>query len=83
MKHATNHIQKRWQQAKNNIMEEFITSFFQELIPSALAKLGGFFKWIFLRKKYTYKEILEQNWNKRIGLLAIIILFFLTINLGK
>jgi len=64
-------------------MEDFITQFFQELIPSALAKLGGFFRWLFLRKKYTYKEILKQNWNTRIGLLVIILFFVLIINLSK
>jgi len=64
-------------------MEEFIISFFQELIPTALAKLGGFVKWIFLRKKYTYQEILNQDWNARIGLLTIIIFFVLIINLNK
>ena len=50
-------------------MEDFITQFFQDLIPSVLQRLGALIRWIFLKNKYTYKEVLNQDWNGRIGVL--------------
>lgn len=47
--------------------------FFQDLILSILQKLGALIRWFFLKNKYTYKEVLNQNWNGRIGLLFITI----------
>ena len=73
---------KRWQQAERKIMEDIIATFFQELIPSALARIGAFFRWIFLRKKYNYKEVLKQKWNGRVGLLFITLLIVLLIYLN-
>lgn len=54
-------------------MGDLITQFFQDLIPSASKRLGTLIKWIFLKNRYTYNEILNQNWNGRIGVLFVTI----------
>lgn len=59
------------------IMGNFIAEFLGEFLLSLIPRLGAFFRWIFLRKKYSYKEILEQNWNGRIGLIFIILVIVL------
>lgn len=58
-------------------MEDFISQFIQDLIPSAIKRLGAFIRWVFFRNKYSYKEVLEQNWNGRIGVLFIILIVVL------
>ena len=55
-------------------MEDFASDFFRELIRGFIPKIGAFIRWIFLRKKYSYEQVLDQNWNNRIGFLAISII---------
>jgi len=56
---------------QQQMIEEFITTFFQEIIWNGIVKLGALLRWIFLKNQYSFKEILQQNWNGRIGLLFI------------
>lgn len=64
------------------IIGNFIAEFLREFLLSLIPRLGAFFRWIFLKKKYSYKEVLEQNWNGRIGLLFIVIVIILMVNLN-
>jgi hypothetical protein len=52
-------------------MDDFITTFFQEVTKGYIPKLGASIRWIFLRKRYSFEELLKQNWNNRIGILMI------------
>ncbi len=53
-------------------MGEFIGQLIFDSLLQSVKHIGASIKWIFLRKKFSYKEILKQNWNNRIGLLFII-----------
>ena len=55
-------------------METFIETFLQELLRGIVKPIGAGIRWIFLRKRFKYSEVLRQNWNNRIGFLAISIL---------
>lgn len=57
-------------------MEDIIATFFQDFFPSALARIGAFYRWIFLRKKYNYKEVLEQKWNDELDYYLLHYLLF-------
>ena len=65
------------------MIEEFLTTFFQEILWGGIIKLGAFVRWIFLKSKYSFKEILQQNWNGRIGLLLLTSVVVLIIWLNK
>lgn len=60
-------------------MSDIIATIIQDFIIFNLNYLGAAIKWLFLRKKYTYKELLKQDWNTRIGALTFIILISLVI----
>lgn len=60
-----------------NILEDFVVGFFQEIIVAGVKYIGAFFRWILLRKKYTYKQVYNQDWNTRVGLLAIALIVIL------
>ena len=53
------------------LIEEFIVTFFQDIVWDGIIRFGAFIRWIFIRKKYSYKEVVQQDWNGRIGLLII------------
>jgi len=63
-------------------MADFLAQIFQELIIQNLNYVGASIKWIFLRKKYSFKELLDQNWNTRIGALVIVALIALIVYLS-
>lgn len=56
------------------IIDEFFADFLGEILLGLIPKLGACVRWLFLRKKYTFSEILNQNWNGRIGVLTISII---------
>ncbi|WP_299123302.1 hypothetical protein [uncultured Tenacibaculum sp.] len=58
-------------------MEDFFSGFLEEILFSSISKLGAFIRWLFLKRKYSYNEVLKQDWNGRIGLLAIILMIYL------
>lgn len=64
-----------------SIVEEFIGIFFQEVLLASIRRIGSFVRWLFLRKKYSYNDIYKQDWNGRIGILAIVITALLLIGL--
>ena len=63
------------------MIEEFFIAFLQEVLLLVVIKIGTAVRWFFLRNKYSYKEILEQDWNGRVGLLTIILFAFLIVKL--
>ncbi|MDO9261665.1 MAG: hypothetical protein Q7U08_06970 [Flavobacteriaceae bacterium] len=52
-------------------METILESIFQDFLWAGVKRLGAFFRWAVLRKKYTYEQILKKDWNGGIGLLFI------------
>ncbi|WP_196887977.1 hypothetical protein [Aureivirga sp. CE67] len=42
-----------------------------------IRRTGASIRWLFLKKKYSFKEILEQDWNGRIGFICIAIIVYL------
>ena len=62
-------------------MEELIREFIQEVLLGSIIKFGALIRWFFLRKKYSYKEVLKQDWNGRVGLLFIILIAYLIFSL--
>ena len=55
-------------------MDEFLNQIFQDFFYYLFRIVGARFRWLFLRRKYSFKEILEQNWNGRIGFMIISIM---------
>ena len=53
---------------------EFITDFFGEVILGGVKNIGAWVRYLFLSKKYSFKEVLQQDWNNRIGFLVLSIL---------
>ncbi len=62
-------------------MGEFLIEVIFEGIIQSLSYIGASVKWVFLRNKFSYKEILKHNWNYRIGILVMILVFFLIFQL--
>ena len=58
---------------------EFITDFFGEVILGGVKNIGAWFRYLFLSKKYSFKEVLQQDWNNRIGFLVLSILIGVSI----
>lgn len=56
------------------IFEELIVSIFQDILWGTVLRVGATIRWLFLRTKYSYSQILKQDWNGRIGLLFIFLL---------
>jgi len=50
------------------IFETLITDIFLEFIQ----KIGSYVRWVFLKNKYSYKQIQKQDWNGRVGLFLIL-----------
>lgn len=65
-------------------MEDFLSDFVAEFIPSMIKNLGAFVRYLYLYKRFSFKEVLKQDWNHRIGLLFLIIVISIIIlpNLG-
>ncbi len=62
-------------------MLDFIGIFLYDLFIENLNHIGAAIKWTFLRKKYSYKEILKQERNYTIGIGFIVILVILMLYL--
>jgi len=60
-------------------MIELLGQFIFDSIIQSLNHIGAAIKWFFLRNKLSYKEILKQNWNNRIGILfiALVVIFIM------
>ena len=71
---------------KNDIMsfiEEFIGTLFTEVLWASIKRFGSFIRWLFLRTKYSYKDIYKQDWNGRIGVFTIAVIVILLIGLNS
>lgn len=53
---------------KMGIIEGLIEGLFQEVIWGTIKRIGSIIRWIFLFRKYSYKDVYKQDWNGRIGL---------------
>ena len=56
-----------------SFFEDIIGGFFQEIFAGFIRRIGAAFRWVFLRKKYNFQEVLKQDWNFRIGIMIIMI----------
>jgi len=50
-------------------MREAIAEILIEIFVHSFKSIGAAIRWLFLKNKYSYDEILEQGWNHRIGVL--------------
>jgi hypothetical protein len=48
-----------------SFLEEIIATIFQDIILVSIRVIGSFVRWIFLKHKFTFKEIRSQSWNGR------------------
>jgi uncharacterized protein YycO len=67
------------------MIEGILDIIFEDVLMGLLRRIGASIRWIFLRKKYTFKEILSLDWNGTIGFLTftIVILFLIYKNQDK
>jgi hypothetical protein len=55
------------------LFEALIETAFGELVYRLFRIIGACFRFLFLRK-YRFKEVLNQNWNGRVGLLVVLLI---------
>lgn len=60
------------------LFEALIETAFGELAYGLFRIIGACFRFLFLRK-YTFKEVLNQNWNGRVGLLVVLLIIGFTV----
>lgn len=57
-----------------------IVDFFMERIQMGLIKrVGAFFRYLFLFHKYSYKQVLQQEYNGRVGIIVTFVLVLLLV----
>lgn len=61
------------------LLIEFIGDVFLRFISRGFTYLGAAIRWLFLKNKYNYNEIVEWEWNTTIGFFISIGLIFLLI----
>jgi hypothetical protein len=66
-----------------SLVEGFLETFFQDVIWASLKRLGSAVRWIFLKRKYSYKDIYRQDWNGRVGVITICLIIFIIIGLNE
>lgn len=66
-----------------SLVEGFLETFFQEVIWTSIKRLGSAVRWIFLKGKYSYRDIYKQDWNGRVGITTICIVVILVIFLNS
>jgi hypothetical protein len=57
-----------------DFLGDLLAEFFSGLVWVAIKSIGAFMRWIFLNRKYSFEEVYQQDWNGRIGLLAVLLL---------
>ncbi len=60
-----------------DFLGDLLAEFFSGLVWVAIKIIGAFIRWIFLRRKYSFDEVYEQDWNGRIGLLVVLLIILL------
>ena len=60
------------------MLGEIIGEFFRELASgltgSGIRRLGAWIRWVITGRNKSFKEILKEDWNRRVGWLAMAIL---------
>jgi hypothetical protein len=55
-----------------SVFEGFLETFVQEILWATVKRIGSLIRWVILRNKYSYNQIYQQDWNGRVGLVALI-----------
>ena len=55
-----------------SVFEGFLETFVQEILWASVKRIGSLIRWVILRNKYSYNQIYQQDWNGRVGLVALI-----------
>jgi hypothetical protein len=64
-------------------MFEFISGIFFQILFDSLPKLiGTTIRWCYYGGKKRFSVVLEEDWNKRVGLITIILIIVIVINLS-
>jgi hypothetical protein len=66
-----------------SLFEEFIGMIIQEIFLSSIRIIGAGVRWLFLKKKFSFKEIRSQSWNGRVGLITMFIIGLLVFQLSQ
>ncbi|APY08845.1 hypothetical protein BWZ20_11275 [Winogradskyella sp. J14-2] len=61
---------------------EFLAGIIQEAIPDILKYFGASFKWLFYLGKKPFTTILQEEWNRRLGLFVIVLIIVIIVNLN-
>ena len=64
-------------------MSEFIRGIFFQILFDSLPKLiGTTIRWCYYGGKKRFSVVLEEDWNKRVGLITIVLIIVIVINLS-
>ncbi|GAB4155843.1 MAG: hypothetical protein Tsb0033_05640 [Winogradskyella sp.] len=61
---------------------EFLAGIIHEAIPDLLKYFGASFKWLFYLGKKPFTTILQEEWNRRLGLFIIVLTIVIIVNLS-
>ena len=64
-------------------MEGFFVDVIIEKFLFNFVRVGAFVRWVFLKKKKSYKNVLKENWNGRVGILMFVFIVFLISKYNK
>ncbi len=54
------------------IIEAILEGAIGEVFVMLIRRLGASIRWLFLGRKYTFKELLSQDWNLRSGFFVLL-----------
>lgn len=54
------------------MLDELLQTLFGEILMGFIRHVGAIVRWLFLGKKYSYREIRKQDWNARVGILMVL-----------
>lgn len=63
------------------IAGEILGTLFHDAPYYLIKRTGSFVRWLFLKSKYSYAEVYDQDWNGRVGILTILIIIFYIIGI--
>lgn len=61
---------------------EFLAGIIQEAILDLLKYTGASFKWLFYLGKKPFRTILQEEWNRRLGLFLVVLTIVIIVNLS-
>lgn len=62
-----------------SVFEGFLETFVQEILWASVKRIGSLIRWVILRNKYSYNQIYRQDWNGRVGLVALILIILFSL----